>query len=186
MSELELLKNGDRQLLQGMYSDCFRTISSWIRKNKGNEADAEDVFHEAIVTVYQKARKNDLTLTCKLSTFLFSVSKNVWLHQLRSRRRHNKIDQQMQQYDLLTDHLTGYQLYADGEIQSLFSSSFESLCPECRTLLTHFFDGLSITAIAKKMNLPNTNVTRKKKFRCKNKLVAMIRNRPEFPELSQN
>lgn len=186
MSELELLKKGDSHLMKTLYGECFGKISSWVQKNNGCSKDAEDVFQDAITTTYKKAVGNDLELTCQLSTFLFSVSRNVWLHKLRSQKRMLNADLPDLNVMLKPEADKVDCFYRDPELNQLLDSAFASLCPDCQKILSLHFDGFSIKAIAETMDYQTENQTRKKKFRCKNKLVDFMRSRPEFAELAQN
>ncbi|MEL6558701.1 MAG: sigma-70 family RNA polymerase sigma factor [Bacteroidota bacterium] len=186
MSELELLKNGDKALIQKLYQECFRGIAGWVKRNSGREADAEDVFHDAMVTVYQKAVDNKLDLHCKLSTFVFAVSKKIWQHKLRTKGRYMNADFGGSAELSSGEEAHALQLAVDSEIESLYRRSFQKLSKECQEILNYFFNGLSIDAIAKRMNLASANLTRKRKFRCKNKLVELVESDPQFAELKQN
>ena len=64
-----------------------------IMKNKGSIEDTKDVFQEAIMVLHEKVRVDiiqkdkKLVLTCKLSTYIYSVSKNIWLKRLEQQNK---------------------------------------------------------------------------------------------------
>lgn len=169
-----------------MYHECYRGIAGWVKRNSGSEADAEDVFHDAMVIVYQKAMRDELELHCKLSTFIFAVSKKIWLHKLRTKGRYMNTDFNFSSELSVQDDSNALQLAIDNEIESLYIRSFKKLSEECQKILNYFFNGLSIESIADKMNFSSSNLTRKRKFRCKNKLVELVESDPQFLELKQN
>lgn len=183
LDELQMLKSGDKALIMKLYRECFRGIVAWVKKNSGSDADAEDVFQDAIVTVYQKALKDELDLRCRLSTFVFAVSKKIWQFKLRTKSRYVNTDFNISGDLSITDENHALQLAIDSEIESLYKKSFGKLSKECQEILNYFFNGLSIDSIAKKMNLSTANLTRKRKFRCKNKLIKLVESDPQFVEL---
>lgn len=186
MSELTLLRTGDRQFIQTLYIDCFKGVSNWVRKNSGSEKEAEDVFQDALTAVYQKAEDKNFTLSCKLSTFIFGVAKNIWRDRLRRKGRNVFADNQTMENFSKADESCLDQVLAEAEIDLVYRRSFEKLSDKCQKLLTFFFNGLSMSEIVVKMDLPNDTVARKRKFNCKNELVALVEADPHYLELVEN
>lgn len=183
MSELELLKSGDKKLIESIYKECYRSISKWVKRNSGSEKEAEDLFHDAMIVVYQKSVNDQLVLSCKLSTFIFSVAKKIWLSKLRTKGRYVSTDFTSEEELSSQEETSADQCMEDSEIDGLYQKSFKKLSKECQELLTHFFNGLSIDMIVEKMGLSTSNQTRKKKFRCKNELVRLVESDPIYVEL---
>lgn len=185
MTELEKLRSGNREFIEIVYKGTFKTIQSWIKKNSGSESEAEDVFQEALISVYQKSKDENFTLNCKLSTFLFSVAKNIWLHTLRTRDRYVFTDGIVMEDLPVADEQNVEKTVENAEIDRVYRRNFEKLTVECKKILTYFFNGLSMDEIVKTMNLSNSNVARKKKFRCKIELVKLVESDPLYDELTQ-
>lgn len=82
---VDQLKSGDTAVFKVLYND-FDLITSFVRKNSGNEEDARDIFHEALIVFYEKILKDEFELKSKLSTYLFSVCRNLWLYYLRDNK----------------------------------------------------------------------------------------------------
>ncbi len=183
MSELELLKSGDKKCIEAVYKESFSSISNWVKKNSGTEKEAEDVFQDAIVAVYQKSKEEGFQLSCKLSTFIFGVAKKIWLYRLRSKGRFVHTENDFTDISEFED-LRADQLMIQSEIEKVYKRGFDRLSEECKTILTHFFNGLSMNQIMDKLGLANEGVTRKKKFRCKNELVKLVESDPLYPELA--
>lgn len=59
LQEVGLLKGlaaGDRKVIEGIYKDHFNMIQSLIVNNNGSADDAQDIFQEAMVVLYEKVR----------------------------------------------------------------------------------------------------------------------------------
>ena len=48
-------------------------VQSLIINNNGSSDDARDIFQEAVIVLYEKARTGTFELNCQLKTYLYSV-----------------------------------------------------------------------------------------------------------------
>ena len=184
-TELERLRAGDRQTVEAIYDQCFGMIANWVRKNSGTQKDAEDVFQDALVSLYQRAGEPDFSLSCKLSTFIFSIAKNIWLYRLRSKGRHVFTDVDATDSIPHSDMQLADELIEKAEAEFVYQRNFDKLSERCRQVLTLFFNGLSMQEITQKMGLVSDNATRKKKHHCKNELISLVEKDPLFKELKK-
>ena len=101
LQEVGLLKGlaaGDRKIIEGIYKDHFNMIQSLIVNNNGSVDDARDIFQEAMMVLYEKARQQDFELTCQIRTYLYSVCRRLWLKKLQYARR---METQVENFDKL-------------------------------------------------------------------------------------
>jgi DNA-directed RNA polymerase specialized sigma24 family protein len=56
-------------------------------RHGGSDQDAQDVFQDALVILYEQAVGDTLVLTASASTYLVSVGRNLWHHEQRRRAR---------------------------------------------------------------------------------------------------
>lgn len=80
IDKLQKEESASFELLYNLY---FTTIAGFIKQNSGNDQDAEDIFQETIIVLLNKVRRPEFVLTSSLKTYLFSISKNLWLKRLR-------------------------------------------------------------------------------------------------------
>ncbi len=66
LSLLEGLAQNDRQAIETIYSRHFGTIQSLIINNNGSSHDASDVFQEAMIVLYEKAKTPGFELSCQI------------------------------------------------------------------------------------------------------------------------
>ncbi len=71
--------------LAALYQRAFPLVRRYVRRHGG--ADAEDVFQDAFVLVFEKAVAGTLTLTGPPGHYLFGVSRHLWQRELTRRRR---------------------------------------------------------------------------------------------------
>ncbi|MEM7296788.1 MAG: sigma-70 family RNA polymerase sigma factor [Bacteroidota bacterium] len=173
----------NKKTIEELYLETFPQIRQWVKKNSGNESDAEDVFQESLIAAFQKSKEPSFTLNCKMSTFIFGIAKKNWLYKLRTKGRHVATDFSQSEAvpEEMTDTIDG--LIENQEIDNLYKSKFQSLTEECKKILTYFFNGTSMKEIVVKMGYENDGFARKKKFNCKNQLVEMVKDDPRYLEL---
>ncbi|WP_271783023.1 RNA polymerase sigma factor [Aquimarina algiphila] len=182
-SIIEGIVAGDKTILKEFYKKHLPQVKSYILKNSGSEADAEDVFQDAMVFVYEKLENNSLQLTSSLGTYVYSVCRNLWMNKLKRNKKnvhHEGILSISKTNDMdIIDQID------DNERRYVFQKYFLRLGAGCQELLSLFFEGVSMKDIAKQKGFSEA-YTRKKKFKCKNQLVAMIKEDPIFEEIKIN
>ncbi|MGA3013097.1 MAG: sigma-70 family RNA polymerase sigma factor, partial [Bacteroidales bacterium] len=91
-----------------LYKEFFALIRSIVIKNSGNNEDAEDVFQDGLIVLFQKIRLESFELNCSLKTFFFSVCRNIWLQRLdRKWRLHYQADFVKESADMYDPNSSG-------------------------------------------------------------------------------
>lgn len=165
---LERISQGDEGALEYLYKKHYRMMTRVVINNSGSEDEAKDIYQEALVAFWQKAINGQLVLTSKISTYLYSVCLNLWRKELDRKGRFTDSD----------DEEYTYQEFERKERIRIINECIGELGETCRKMLTyHYFDGLSMSDIAKKLNLANTDTAKTKKYKCKKKLDLMIKRK---------
>ncbi|WP_460675209.1 RNA polymerase sigma factor [Larkinella ripae] len=85
-SLVESLRSGETSAYEWVYKTYYPSIARFVRRNRGSDGDAEDVFQESVIVLHQKITAADFRLTSTLKTFLFSIARNLWLKKLRDEK----------------------------------------------------------------------------------------------------
>ena len=91
VSEVELLnslRNGDDKVLKTIYRQNYHTIVNMVTNNGGSLQEAKDIYQETLIVFYEKVKEEDFELNCQIKTFLYSVSRRLWLKQLQRKQRY--------------------------------------------------------------------------------------------------
>jgi RNA polymerase sigma factor (sigma-70 family) len=80
------LKTENNLVIRKVYENNFKKIYKFVLNNSGNIADAEDLFQDAMIVFIEKIRQEQFQLTASIDTYIFSISKNLWLKKLRDRK----------------------------------------------------------------------------------------------------
>jgi RNA polymerase sigma factor (sigma-70 family) len=175
-SDAELLKGllaRDEKILRVYYVKYFEMVRCFIRNNNGSEEDARDIFQDTLLVLFQKVRKETIQLTCSLGTYLYSISRYLWLKELARRRwiAHNPVDLD-EFFDATAD--IG-QISEQNERLFLYRLHFDKLSEDCQQVLNLFMEGHSIAEITLLMGYSSEQYTRNRRYRCKSSLIRSIR-----------
>jgi RNA polymerase sigma factor (sigma-70 family) len=81
-----LLADRARALTQ-LYRQAFPAVRRLVQRQGGSGQDAQDVFQDALVVFYEQAVLGTLELTAAPGTYLTSIARHRWQHELRRRSR---------------------------------------------------------------------------------------------------
>ncbi len=176
---LRNLVAGKRETVRQFYEKNFAMIRGYVQQNEGNLQDAEDIFQDALVALYQQHKAKPIELSCALPTYFYAICKNLWRNRMRKQQR-------IQLSETLSEELSELTLATeDWEIKTqefLFQKCFVQLGAACQKVLTMVFDGCSMKTIATKMNYTEA-YARVKNHDCKKALTQKITKDPLYTEL---
>ena len=180
---IEGLLQGEPAAMDDLFRDCMPSIERMILANGGNTDDADDIFITGIELLYRKASAPGFVLTSTLKTFLYGICKNLWLHELRRKKRqllvtnaaHRALSQESPSPDL--------DLLAE-ERRALILRVYKNIGYPCNEILRLAFDvGLDNAEIAQQLQFPNDGAFRTAKNRCKKDFIKTICQDPDWDNL---
>lgn len=185
-SSLDLLngiQRNDTIILQFIYKNFYSSINFFIKKNSGDDDDANDIFQEAIIIIYRKLKSNDLVLDCSFETYLYSVCRFLWLKQLDKRK--------LEKEKIKDNHEYNDDIYDDGlervvdlnERYRLYQKHFANLGNDCQKILQLYFDKVPLRNIAQIMGFKSDKYAKKRKFKCKEYLIKSIKQDLEYKKI---
>lgn len=180
---LEGIVAADSKVIVQVYDLALPAVIMWVRENSGTEADARDIFQEAMIALFQKLQKADFDLTCTLRSFLQIMCRNLWLTRLRNRKKTELKPMAVEEDVVLEEDIL--QLLETSERNQLFFKHFDQLEEKCKQILSWFFDKVPMAEIAKRLNT-SLGYIKKRKFVCKSYLIKAVQNDPIFDELKEN
>ncbi len=168
---LEGLASGDRNAIVALYKLYHNVLSKWILSRGGLESDAEDVFQEALVIIFEKAKSPEFCLTCKLSTYLFAISKNLWFKKMDKASNYLSLNEE-EDGDKLSSYEEDLDIHLEKEEQFVqLGKSMDQLGEPCKSLLHAFYvDGKNMQDIAVQFHYTNAENAKTQKYKCLNRL----------------
>ncbi|WP_118973517.1 RNA polymerase sigma factor [Taibaiella koreensis] len=165
------LAAGNRESVAAIYKLYHSVLTKWILSRGGLEADAEDVFQEALVVLYEKARSPEFCLTCKLSTYLFAICKRLWFKKMERSANYYQLveDDESQEPGTYDEDL---QLFLEKEEQyEQLAQAMTQLGEPCAALLKAFYEEKkNMQEIATAFHYTNAENAKTQKYKCLTRL----------------
>jgi RNA polymerase sigma factor (sigma-70 family) len=173
------------QIIKYIYKQFFGQIKYLVIANSGTNSDAEDLFQDALVVLYQKVSARNLILTCSFNTFLYSVCKHLWLQKLNKREFNNEY-KELVDLDNCQDSNNIDELSEEYEKYKLFQQHFQKLNQKDQKVLKLYIRKISLKEIASIMGYKSEKYAKFRKYLCKEKLKNSILNDPKYQEIYEN
>jgi RNA polymerase sigma factor (sigma-70 family) len=162
---LDGIAGNDSRAIEKVYREHFGLIQNFILRNNGSYDDARDIFQEAMLVLYEKSKQSHFTLTCQLKTFLYSISRRLWLKRL----------QQSNRFGVLADNLEDV-VPVEEEIEEkekldadfgMMDGAMKSLGEPCKSLLeAYYFEKKNMVEIADQFGYTNADNAKNQKYKC--------------------
>ena len=75
------------EAIRHLYRSQFNITRAYIKQNNGSEEDAEDIFQEVVFTFIELVKKDKFRGESSISTFLYALTRNIWLNEVKKRGR---------------------------------------------------------------------------------------------------
>lgn len=170
---LKGLVNHDTKAVETIYKDNFTMVQSFILNNNGSYDDARDIFQEAMIALYEKAKSESFVLTCQIKTYLYSVCRRLWLKKLQQSGRF------ITQFDGLEETV---QVEEDLEFHQKQNADFAimeramgSLGEPCKGLLeAYYLHKKDMREIAEEFGYTNADNAKNQKYKCLMRLKKLF------------
>ena len=177
---LENISHGKQEEIVLLYQKIFPKIERYVLRNNGRLGDADDIFQRALLQLIVRYRIEPFDIHTSFENYFFMVCKNLWRRELNSNRLtiHNS--------DLLNnvpDETDNAFAIVEQERHDLFTEKLAALSDNCKQLLQLFFKKTPYDVLMRKFNYNSENVVRQRIFKCKNRLVELIKKDNRYDNL---
>lgn len=183
-------KENDEAIIKEVYNFCFGYISWFLPKNGGTFEDAKDIMQEAMLLFFRNCRTQNFKIENAATTHIINSAKFIWLN----KRRKVSANRKNYSLDYLEAKGTYYEEMDDkaklkekekeyDQKRKVYKSCFQELKEECKDLLTLALKYEETSEITKRMKFKDDASTIDKKRRCKQKLLELISNHPNYKKL---
>ena len=162
---LQGLAANDRQSVETLYRLHYKMVQALIVNNQGTADDARDVFQEAMVVLYEKARSGSFELNCQIKTYLYSVARRIWLKRLQQLQKFTQ-DVSVIEETVPVEEEIEAQEQRNMEYQ-MMEKAMLNLGEPCRSLLEAFYlQKKNMTEIAGNFGYTNADNAKNQKYKC--------------------
>jgi RNA polymerase sigma factor (sigma-70 family) len=159
------LAQNDKKAVETLYRDHFGMVQAFILNNNGNGDDARDVFQEAMIVLYEKATSGHFQLTAQIKTYLYSVSRRVWLKRLQHMQRFGAPVESMVELAQVDEDLEAHERHNDAFTQ--MERALAHLGEPCKGLLeAYYLQKKNMAEIADQFGYTNAENAKNQKYKC--------------------
>lgn len=169
----ELRKKNDSALRQ-LYHANYPMVLHMVISNSGTEAEAKDIYQEAIIHFYERAQQPDFALTCKIKTYIYAVCRKLWLQHLAVRNKFTRIEE-LEKVEGIEEAVADIEL-KEKSFKSM-DQSLGKLGEPCRSILEDFYlRNLTMDEITLKFGYTNSDSTKNQKYKCLQRLKKIFQS----------
>ena len=183
---IDAMVNNNQVLLEEIYQRFFGKVKAMIMRSNGTETDAADMFQEALFSIYKKARNQKFLLSCPFESFLYLVCKNKWINELSKRKVGNVTIIEADGFNNVATDEDSIEYTEDNRVmegrRDLLRHKMNELGESCKELLRLSWSGKSMEEVAEILKV-TYGYARKKKCTCMARLIALVKDSPEFNSL---
>jgi len=170
---LQGLVNNDSKAIESIYKDNYNMIQAFILNNNGSYDDARDIFQEAMITLYEKAKSESFVLTCQIKTYVYSVCRRLWLKRLQQLGRYITADENLEETVQVEDDLEIHEK-RNAEF-AIMERALGSLGEPCKSLLeAYYIQKKGMTEIAGEFGYTNADNAKNQKYKCLMRLKKLF------------
>lgn len=154
----------DRAAVETIYKLHYKMVQALVVANNGTAEDAKDIFQEAMVVLYEKVTGGAFELNCQLKTYLYAVSRRLWLRRLQQASRYLLSDTENEQAAVEED----MEVHVQRDLEfRMMEKAMGSLGEPCRSLLEAFYiRKQGMQEIAELFGYTNADNAKTQKYKC--------------------
>lgn len=180
---IESVRSGDEKGYKAIFHNRTGALKKFVRANGGDDMDADNIEQKTVLILYEKIISGTfkLHLNTRLSTFLYSIGRNLWLKEIKKREKTvSKPEEHLLYVSSIESHDSDDPLH--DVHKRILSELLNRLDDDCQKILVgKFYENRSDEEISKSMGTISTENVRKRRYKCIQKLKKQF-----FERLRQN
>jgi RNA polymerase sigma factor (sigma-70 family) len=162
---LEGLAASDKRAVEAIYKENFNMVQALIINNNGSADDAKDIFQEAMIVLYERAKSGTFELNCQIKTFVYSVSRRLWLKRLQQQNRFSSAGDNMEAVVPVEEELDEHERRND-EFE-MMEKAISHLGEPCKSLIeAYYLRKQNMQEIAANFGYTNADNAKNQKYKC--------------------
>ncbi len=162
---LQGLAGEDRNAIEKIYRDHYTMVQSLVLNNNGSPDDAADIFQELMIVLFEKAKTGSFELHCQLKTFIYAVSRRLWLKKLNQQQRFTGPDKMIEEVVSVEEDLEVHEKRQ--QEFSIMESAMAKIGEPCKSLLeAYYVQKKQMQVIATDFGYTNADNAKTQKYKC--------------------
>jgi RNA polymerase sigma factor (sigma-70 family) len=173
------IRNGEELALKMLYRQHKGSVTRYLISKGCNEEEAKDIFQDAVIVFYEKAKQSDFVLTSSISTYLSAVSRNIFLKKMRSKGI--EISSDFDNNEAIEPIEEDEELLSNDRVAAILHV-LKEMVGNCKTLLEAFYyEKKSIKEIQTVFGYNNEDTAKNQKYKCLKRLKQLVTDK--YPNL---
>ena len=169
---LKGLARNDKKAIETIYKQNYNMVQALVINNNGSSEDAKDIFQETMIVLYQKVQTGTFELNCQIKTFVYSVSRRLWLKRLMQQNRFISADDGMPIVAVEEDVEEHEKRNTEF---TMMEKAMSGLGEPCKSLLEAFYmQKKSMQDIAANFGYTNAENAKTQKYKCLMRLKKLF------------
>lgn len=148
-------------------------ILNMVCSNSGTEQEAKDIYQDAVIAFYEKVQHPEFVLTCKIKTYLFAVSRRLWLKRLGEKKRYHGRIEESETFLEIDEEMVDIE--GKEETFDRMAKALDGLGEPCRSIIEDFyFNGQTMETIRDKFGYTNADNAKNQKYKCLQRLKKLF------------
>ncbi|HLF46526.1 MAG TPA: sigma-70 family RNA polymerase sigma factor [Chitinophagaceae bacterium] len=166
--EQELLKGlavSDKKAIETIYRENYNMVQRMVINNNGTIHEAKDVFQEAMIVLFEKARSGNFELSCQIKTYVYSVCQRLWLKRLKQL---NRFSIEMETIADLVSVEEDVNEHEKKDVEfAVLEKAVSNLGEPCKSLIEAFYiQKRTMQDIASQFGYSNADNAKNQKYKC--------------------
>jgi len=154
-----------------LYEEIFPIVATFVSHRNGTLQDAKDVFHDALIILYEKMVSNKLPNGVSADLYLVGIAKHVWIRKFNRNKLSVSLSDTEAAITLPADFFTDTN---DRKILSLIETTGKRCLDMLKSL---YYDKLSLADVAKNLGYGSTHSASVQKFKCLEKMRDTVKQK---------
>jgi RNA polymerase sigma factor (sigma-70 family) len=167
------LAKNDKQAIEALYKEHFGMIQVFILNNNGSSDDARDIFQEAMIVLYEKAISGNFELTAQIKTYIYSVSRRLWLKRLQQMQRFGAPVESLAEAVQVDEELEAHEKRNTAFVT--MEKALSHIGEPCKSLLeAYYLQKKNMQEISTQFGYTNADNAKNQKYKCLARLKKMF------------
>jgi RNA polymerase sigma factor (sigma-70 family) len=172
--------------LQYLYDVSLKKVRQYILKNNGSKEDANDIFQDAVIVLFNQIRLDKFNENHSIDAFIYAVARNLWIDKVRRDKKFTSFDINSDYLNRSsdTDHL---EYLIQKEKSSAMQQVFKLLDEKCQKILQFvIYEKRTMKEIKELMGYSSDDVAKTNHYRCKQYLSKLVKSNTGLVDLLKN
>jgi RNA polymerase sigma factor (sigma-70 family) len=170
----------DNKTYQWIYDYWFISVKAYVRKNSGNENDAQDLFQNALLDLYLNIKIGKYKDEQPMKNYFMMICQYKWLNHLRKNKRQQTFELQTQNLEA-EDYIEAV-LFKE-ELLNLLEKYLSKMTDSCKAVLSAFYYEKKRLSVIAEENNWTLNFAKKKNYDCRQKLKKVISDDTDYKKM---